>query len=94
MALSPPEDVANELWYAADDMLTAGSFMGDEGWASRGESPATLGAVGIAMRNAAEALLFADWWTVAGELEVAGASGEDRRISRGSSWDRWRNDEK
>eukprot|EP00913_Durusdinium_trenchii_P025921 g24324.t1 len=27
-------------------------------------------------RNAAEALLFADWWTVSGELEVAGASGE------------------
>jgi len=26
-------------------------------------------------RNSAEALLFADWWTVAGELEVAGASG-------------------
>ena len=26
-------------------------------------------------RNAAEALLYADWWTVAGELEVAGASG-------------------
>eukprot|EP00435_Cladocopium_sp_Y103_P061344 s1402_g23.t1 len=65
-------DVANELWFAADDLLTAGSFMGDEGWANRGESPATLGAVGIAMRNSAEALLFADWWTVAGELEVAG----------------------
>eukprot|EP00434_Breviolum_minutum_P004237 symbB.v1.2.003734.t1/scaffold176.1/size287750/16 len=69
-------DVANELWFAADDMLTAGSFMGDEGWANRGESPATLGSVGIALRNAAEALLYADWWTVAGELEVAGASGE------------------
>ena len=26
--------------------------MGDEGWANRGESPATLGAVGIAMRRA------------------------------------------
>jgi len=26
--------------------------MGDEGWANRGESPATLGAVGIAMRSA------------------------------------------
>ncbi|CAK9051059.1 Uncharacterized protein SCF082_LOCUS28080 [Durusdinium trenchii] len=69
-------DLANELWFAADDMLTAGAFMGDEGWAGRGESPATLGAVGINMRNAAEALLFADWWTVSGELEVAGASGE------------------
>lgn len=69
-------DVANELWFAADDLLTAGSFMGDEGWANRGESPATLGAVGIAMRNSVEALLFADWWTVAGELEVAGASGD------------------
>ena len=25
--------------------------MGDEGWANRGESPATLGSVGIALRH-------------------------------------------
>ncbi|CAE7473478.1 unnamed protein product [Symbiodinium natans] len=69
-------DVANELWYGADDMLTAGAFMGDEGWANRGESPATLGSVGISLRNAAEALLLADWYDFSGELEVAGAAGD------------------
>ncbi|CAE7837109.1 unnamed protein product, partial [Symbiodinium sp. KB8] len=69
-------DVANELWYGADDMLTAGAFMGDEGWAARGESPATLGSVGISLRNAAEALLLADWYDCSGELEVAGAAGD------------------
>lgn len=95
--------------------------MGDEGWAGRGESPATLGAVGIAMRtnrgaciclwvggkkmlpvhccelclqfsgklvplqltrNAAEAMLLADWYNVCGELEVAGASGACLRATR------------
>eukprot|EP00439_Symbiodinium_sp_Y106_P040112 s497_g4.t3 len=69
-------DVASELWYGADDMLTAGAFMGDEGWANRGESPATLGSVGISLRNAAEALLLADWYDCSGELEVAGAAGD------------------
>eukprot|EP00439_Symbiodinium_sp_Y106_P033366 s497_g4.t1 len=87
----PPEpnhenrfDVASELWYGADDMLTAGAFMGDEGWANRGESPATLGSVGISLRNAAEALLLADWyepwlhvfcWTACGVLAPAKFTG-------------------
>jgi hypothetical protein len=48
--------IFNVNWLVSDhdpnDLVGFRSFMGDEGWANRGESPATLGAVGIAMRSA------------------------------------------
>ena len=43
-------------------------------------------------RNSAEALLFADWWTMAGELEVAGASGA---LAMDNPWESdWKTTEK
>lgn len=68
--------IGEELWYCGDEMLTAGSYLGDEGWSNRGESPATLGAVGISMRNSADALLAADWANARGELQVAAAASD------------------
>lgn len=66
------------LWEAGDCMLTAGSFLGDAGWANRGENPAVLGYVGTHVRNAADCLLAEDpdWYGAEGELTEAAAGGD------------------
>lgn len=68
--------MGRELWYCGDELMTAGSYMGDEGWGVRGESPATFGAVGVNLRNSADCILSGAWDYAAGEFEVAAAAGD------------------
>uniref|UniRef100_A0A7S0FAH6 Uncharacterized protein n=1 Tax=Pyrodinium bahamense TaxID=73915 RepID=A0A7S0FAH6_9DINO len=69
--------LAVHLWYAGDEVLTAGSFLGDSGWSNRGETPAALGAMGINLRSTADMILAGDWDDAVGQLEETAYAGEE-----------------
>lgn len=72
--------LGRQLWVAGDELLEVGACLEDLGsgfgQGGRPESPRQLGNGGLALRNAADAILDDDWPSAWGELDVAAASCE------------------